>query len=231
MRLLLPVIVAVLGPTSASAESALDLALKGGPNGATLDEASRTNRYGFTGGLAACLPLILTDRFSLAGQVDLLYTTRGARTVRAGEYSGQTRGHYLDLTLALRPGLRGRTASAYLLLGGGLNFLLRANKENDTGEAVDITDDSSRIDVALLAGAGVAFHFSNRERGTFRPSTIFLEARHDRGLIDTDAVNDAFKNRSTSLMLGLSFALMTRTPKLPPVTSDPAPTTAAGVSE
>jgi hypothetical protein len=63
--------------------------------------------------------------------------------------------------------------------------------------------------VALLAGAGIALHLPRRGLGPFHLGSVFLEARHDRGLIGTDTVG-GFKNRSSSLLLGLSFVLGAR---------------------
>jgi hypothetical protein len=85
----------------------------------------------------------------------------------------------------------------------------------------DITSDLRRIDVALLAGAGIALHLPLQELGPFQLGTVFLEARHDMGLIDTDPVNGGFKNRTSSLMLGLSLL----------VGGSPSPATAAGSAD
>lgn len=46
--------------------------------------------------------------------------------------------------------------------------------------------------------------------GTVGPAhidTVFVEVRHDIGLLDTDAVNGGFKNRTSSVLLGLSFGV------------------------
>lgn len=182
------------------------LAFKGGFNAATLDEDNRENRYGFTGGLAGMLRWPLEGRFSLSGELDLLYTPRGADAVFGGMRLARSRQHYLDIMIAARPVVRLDRVSGYLLLGGGLSLLMSASKE-ELGVTVDITDDLRRVDVALLAGAGVAIHLPDRAPGSFRLGTVFLEARHDHGLIDSDAVNGGFKNRSSSLLLGLSLVL------------------------
>jgi hypothetical protein len=120
---------------------------------------------------------------------------------------GESRQHYIDLIFMMRPEARFGSLSAYLLLGGGLNLLMSANKDNVSGAMTDITDDLHRIDIALLGGIGLALRFSSDEARAFRLSSIFLEARHDIGLLDTDAINGGFKNRTSSLMLGLSFAV------------------------
>lgn len=219
------IIIIWLFPFSNHAEPELGVAFKGGPNTATLAENNRFHRYGFSGGLAAYLQRPVFDLISLAGQMELLYTPRGARAIFEGEVLGRSRQHYIDLTIAARPEVRFGPASGYLLLGGGLNLLVSARKENAFGASQDITGDLRRINMALLVGAGVALHLPRRGPDSFRLGTVFLEARHDRGLIDTDAVNGGFKTRTSSLMLGLSFALGagegTTRPKSPPVPSDP----------
>ncbi len=207
MKLLYAILPVWLIPFSSHAEPELNIALKGGPNTATLAQDNRVSRYGFSGGLASDLQWSLADHFSLAGQIELLYTPRGAKAISGGTYLGQVRQHYFDVMVAARPQVRLGPASVYLLLGGGLNLLVSATKENASGETQDITDGLHRTDVALLGAAGVALHLPYRETGLFRLGTLFIEARHDIGLIDTDAVNGGYKNRTSSLMLGLSFVV------------------------
>jgi hypothetical protein len=196
-----------LAPLYAKAEPELGIAFKGGPNAATLAHDFRVNRYGFSGGLAGHLRWPLLERFSLAGQVELLYTPRGAEVVFEGVTQGKIRQHYFDVMFAARPEVQLNPVSIYLLLGGGINLLASANDENASGVPRDVTGDLHRIDVALLAGAGVALRLPRRELGPFRLGTVFLEARHDRGLIDIDTANLGFKNRTSSVMLGLSLAV------------------------
>ena len=88
------------------------------------------------------------------------------------------------------------------MLGGGVNFLLNADLDNASGATEDITGDLRRYDVALLVGAGVALRLPSRGVGPLRLATVFLEARHDHGLLPADEVNDGLKNRTSSLMLG-----------------------------
>jgi hypothetical protein len=130
--------------------------------------------------------------------------------------------HYFDFTLVARPRVRLGVASIFLLLGGGLNYLLSASLEDAAGAKMDVTRFARRVDIALIFGAGGAIHLPAQKLGPFRLGTIFLEARHDRGLIDTDTVLGGARNRSSSLMLGLSFALASRAPSKPPAPS-PAP--------
>ncbi len=205
--LILLVSTALWLPHQVRADPDLNVSLKGGVTMATLAHRHRTDRHGLSGGLAGHLGRPLRGRFSLAGQVELLYVPRGADAFEYGNYLGRSRSHYVDVTIAARPEIRFAPMSIYLLLGGGLDLLVSANKENYAGVWVSITDDLHRVDVALLAAAGVSLHLPRRALGPFRLGTIFVEARHDHGLLDTDAVNGGFKNRSSSLMLGVSFAL------------------------
>ena len=194
-------------PAPADAGPEMDLAFKGGINAATLDGDNSVHREGVTGGLAGALQWPLVNRWSLAGQVELLYTPRGADVIFEGAYLGGFRQRYLDVAVAARPQVRLGPVSVYVLLGGSLSFLLSADRETPSGAKEDITDDLRRIDVALLAGAGGALYLPHRELGPLRLGTVFLEARHDHGLIEAIAGNESFKNRVTSVMLGVSFAL------------------------
>lgn len=194
------------------ADSELDISLKAGPNAATLEHNNRENRYGITGGLAGDRRWLLTDRLVLAGQAELLYTPRGAKAVLDGMDEGGSRAHYLDVVVAVRPEMQLNSISLYLLLGGSLNFLISASTESAAGVSQDITGDLHRLDVSLLGGVGVALHLSPKDSGSFHIGSVFLEARHDIGLLDTDAVNGGFKNRTSSIMLGLAFVVSSATP-------------------
>lgn len=207
MKQSLAVIALWLIPSITHAQPELNIALKVGPNAATQSETYRANRYGLSGGFLGDLQWPVGDRLSIGGQLELLYTPRGAEVIFEGEHVGKLREHYFDLTAAVRPEARLGWASIYLLLGGGLNLLVSASKDDAAGAGQDITGDLHRIDVALLGAAGVALHLPHREFGPFHLGTIFLEARHDVGLLDVDAVNGGFKNRTSSLMFGLSFGV------------------------
>lgn len=217
----------------AGANSEFGFALKGGGNAATLKSDNADKRYGLTGGLAGYLQWPLGSNLSLSAQVELLYAPRGAEAFFEGEYVGQFRQNYFDVVMAARPQVRVGPSSLYLLLGGGVNALLRASRENVSGAREDITGDLRRIDVALLAGAGVALHLPETELGPLRIGTFFLEARYDHGLVRAVADNDGFKNRVTSLMFGVSFALGTGAAKAPPTsppTLDPSPAPVVGAA-
>jgi hypothetical protein len=207
MKFIIPLIIAYLVPEPANAENETGLLVKAGGNAAILAEDHRYNIYGLTGGIAGYLRHTLGGQFSLGGQIDLLYTPRGAKVMDGSDYLGQSRLNYIDTALSLQPHMQFGAISIYLVIGGELSFLLNADKENASGAHLDITADLRKIDVALLGGAGVAWHLGNSATSTFRIDAVSLEARHDIGLLDTDMVNGGFKNRSSSLMLGLSFVL------------------------
>jgi hypothetical protein len=213
----------------ARAGSELKVEIKGGPDAATQDAEARVSRYGFTGGLAGHLGWPLVGPLSLAGQLELLYTPRGAETIFENDYLGRIRLHYFDVSIAARPEVRLRSLNVYALLGGGLDLLLSVNKENASGVGMDVTKDFHRMDVSFLIGAGAALHLPPKALGPLHLDTVFVEARYDYGLLDADAVNGGFKNRTASLMLGLSLALDAETqpiPSMPPSSSGHEPDTA-----
>jgi hypothetical protein len=207
MGRLLTIVLAWLIPSIAIANPQGEVSFKGGPNAATQARKYRYHKYGLSGGLAGGVERALTERLSLGGQVEILYTPRGSKILFEGEGPGWTWMHYLDLMVMARPRVRFGRASVYLLLGGGLCFLLSANQVSSTGGGEDLDDTTYRLDVALLAGAGVALHLPRRGPRRFRLDTLFLEARHDHGLLDADIPSGGFENRTSSLMLGLSFAV------------------------
>lgn len=203
MKNIIMTTVLCLAPQIGHAQPALDIALKGGANAATEDHDFRVNRYGISGGLSGNAQWSVTDQFSLGGQLELLYTPRGAETVFEGEHVGNVREHYLDLALVARPAERLGPVSFYLLLGGSLNLLMSASKDDSAGTGQDITSGLHRVDVALLGGIGAALHLSHPP-GSLHLGSVFVEVRHDIGLLDVD-LGGGFKNRTSSAMLGLSF--------------------------
>jgi hypothetical protein len=186
--------------------SEVALSLKGGVDAATTVARYRTNKYGLTGGIASSLRWSITDRFSLGGQAELLYMPRGTRVIFEGEYVGQIRHQYTDLTLTARPEMRFGSMNVYLLLGGTLSYLMHSGKDDAAGLDQDITDGLHRIDLSVLGAVGIARHLPHRDIGPFHLGTVFLEARHDIGLLDVD-LTGGYKNRTSSLMLGLSFVV------------------------
>lgn len=211
-------------PCLSEAQPELSLSLKAGPNAAVWDREHHEHKYGFSGGLAGDARWPFGARFSLGAQMALLCMPRGTEAIDpfTGEFLGTFRQRYFDIAVAFRPAARIGPTNIYLLLGGGWNLLLRATREsvNTPGWKEDVTDGFSRHDLSLLVGAGVSAHLPSKKLGPFRLSTVFLEARYDRGLLDFARSDNSVKNRTTSLMLGVSFALGSKAAV--PSPSDPA---------
>ena len=219
------IIILFCWPRLSEAQPELSLSLKAGPNAAVSGREENEHRYGFSGGLAGDLRWPFGARFSLGAQMALLYVPRGTKVIspNTGEYLGTFRLHYFDIAVAFRPAARIGPTNLYLLLGGGWNLLLRATREsvNTPGLKEDVTDAFSRHDLTLLVGAGVSVRLPSKKLGPFHLGTAFLEARYDRGLLDFIRADDSSaKNRATSLMLGVSFALGSKAAV--PSPSDPA---------
>jgi hypothetical protein len=230
MKLLLALSWISMLRSSAQANPELDVALRGGLSAATHAAEFRAHRYGVSGGVGASLQWELEGRFLLGGQMDLLYTTRGSELVSDGFKQATFEEPYFDVALAARPGMRLGRTDVYLLVGGSLNVLWRVRRDSVSGSSQDLTEFFRRVDVALLGGAGVAFHLLPEGWGPFRRGTVLFEARHDHGLLDTVAVGGALEleNRTTSFMFGVSFALGSHSSEPSPVRSDP-PSSAAMV--
>jgi hypothetical protein len=214
-------------PHSSKAQPEPSLSLKAGPNATVWDKEHHEHNYGFCGGLAGDLQWPFGARFSLGAQMALLYMPRGTEqfSPNTGEFLGTYRQHYFDIAVAIRPEARAGSAGVYLLLGGSWSILLNANVVDELGTRRDVN--LRRHDVALLAGLGGALHLPSHRLGPFRLDTMFLEARYDRGLLDFLRQDDfSAKNRTTSLMLGVSFAIGSKAAALPALPSS-APMTSS----
>lgn len=195
-------------PHLSRAQPELSFSLKAGPNAAIWDNEHHEHKYGFCGGLAGDLRWPFEPRFSLGAQLALLYMPRGTESIDpfTGMFLAAWRQHYFDIAVAIRPEARVGSVGVYLLLGGSWSILLNANRVDFLGRKDDV--DFRRNDVALLAGLGGALHLPSHRLGPFRLGTVFLEARYDRGLLHLGRGDDSSpKNRTTSLMLGVSFVL------------------------
>jgi hypothetical protein len=195
-------------PRLSKAQPEPSLSLKAGPNAAVWNLERHEHTFGFSGGLAGDLRWPFGAGFTLGAHMALLYMPRGTESFSeiTGELLATVRQHYFDIAVAIRPEARVGSVGVYLLLGGSWSILLNANVVDDRGRKVDV--DIRRHDVALLAGVGGALHLPSHRLGPFRLGTVFLEARYDRGLLDFNPADDSSrKNRTTSLMLGVSFAL------------------------
>jgi hypothetical protein len=194
-----------LAPAPASADAYAGISIKGGLTGAKYNLRHRFNRYGASGGIAGYLGLPLAGRFSLGGQLEVLYTPRGTQVFFGGVYGGQTRLHYYDVAITARLEARLGQGKLYLLLGGSRNRLVNADDWSALGTHQDITHLFHRTDVALRTGIGIAWPFPRQVLEPFRHGGVFLEANHDRGMTDIDVVGYGIRNRSASLMVGLTF--------------------------
>lgn len=197
-------------PRLSEAQPELSLSLKAGPNAAVWDKEHHEHNYGFGGGLAGDLRWPVGTRFSLGAQMALLYMPRGTESISqmTGEYLGTYRQHYFDIAVAIRPEVRIGSLGVYLLLGSSWSILMNAYSVDARGRKDDLDAYIRRHDIALLAGLGGALHLPSHRLGPFRLDTVFLEARYDRGLLDFARQDDfSAKNRTTSLMLGVSFVL------------------------
>ncbi|HWO23551.1 MAG TPA: outer membrane beta-barrel protein [Kofleriaceae bacterium] len=219
MNRLALIIILLCLPRLSEAQPELSLSLKAGPNAAAWDSELAEHKYGFSGGLAGDLWWPLRARFSLGAQMALLYVPRGTKGFdpTTGEFLATFRQHYFDTAVAFRPEARVGSVGVYLLLGGSWSILLNANAVDYRGRKDDV--DLRRHDVALLAGLGGALHLPSHRLGPFRLDTVFLEARYDRGLLDFIPDDGSRKNRTASLMLGVSFALGSKAAV--PLPSDP----------
>jgi hypothetical protein len=212
MRKTLTVLVILCLPYSSNSQPELSFSLKAGPNAAAAGREQNALKYGLSAGVAGDLRWSSAARFSLGAQLALLYVPRGVKVISpsTGEFIGAFRRHYIDTTAALRPAARIGPANLYLLLGGGWAFLLRAIREsvNTPGQKDDVTNGFGRHDLTLLVGAGVWASLPSKRLGPFRLGTVFVETRYDRGLLDhVRAEDSSAKNRTTSLMFGMSFTL------------------------
>ena len=206
MKQIPPTVALLLICQTVRAQPKLDVAFKGGVDAATQEREFRVNRYGFSGGLSGDLQWMVSDNVSLGAQAELLYTQRGAKVMFEGEEAGQIRSNYVDLVLGVRPQAGCGAISVYALNGGSLNVLTNASRDDAAGPDQDITEGLHRVDVAVLGAAGVALQLPSSDASMFRLGTVFVEARHDIGLLDVDR-SGGFKNRTSSVMLGLSFVV------------------------
>lgn len=199
-----------LAPAPAHADPYAGFSLKGGVAGAKYNKPNRTLRYGPSGGIAGHLGWSLAGRLFLGGQLELLYTPRGTRVVFSGVPSGNNLHHYIDVAITVRPEVRLDPVRLYLLLGASRNHLTSAHNWSAIDTHHDVTHLVRETDVALRAGIGVVLPLPRQSLPPFNRLSVFLEACHDRGMIDFDIVDLGFRNRSSSLMFGLMFGLPSR---------------------
>lgn len=193
--------------SSSNADTEANIALKGGLNSSTFEHDNRESISGFSGGLEGRLEKSLASHLSMGGQIELIYSQRGAEVVVGDQHLARSREHYVDLTATIHPQVQLGPIYLYLLLGGGVNLLVHATTiDFASGIEQDVTGQLHRFDMELLGAAGIAVELPRHNLGPLRLDTIFLEARQDIGLLKVDDATGS-KNRTTSAMLGLSFSV------------------------
>jgi hypothetical protein len=210
-KLILVVLAVSLGSAPAHADPYAGVSLKGGIAGAKFNRPHRHNRYDTTGGAAGHLGWQLTGRFSLAGQLELLYTPRGTQvTFYYPPPSANSLHRYFDVAITARPEVRLGPGSLYLLLGASRNHLISADVWRATTGHSEVTHLVRETDVALRAGIGAVWPLPRHTPSAFHRLSVFLEASHDRGMIDLDLYGLGVRNRTSSVMAGLTFRLTAR---------------------
>lgn len=144
--------------------------------------------------------LRLHDWFAL--QPEALWVSKGSGTRINGVRNADFRARYLEMTALARltAPVEG-PVRPYLLAGPTLGVLLDLDVVDLGGAADDRTDLARRLDLGLMAGAGVTWRVDRRWR-------VSLDARYDWGVrsIDrTDAVDLA--NRAVFFTLGVGARL------------------------
>jgi hypothetical protein len=199
-----------LAPVPAHADLYAGISLKGGVAGAKYNKPNRALRYDPSGGIAGHLGWTLAGRFLLGGQLELLYTPRGTRVVFSGVPSGNSLQHYYDVAITVRPEVQLDPVRLYLMLGASRNHLTSAHDWSAINAHFDVTHLVRETDVALRAGIGVVLPLPRQSLPPFHRLSVFLEACHDRGMIDFDIVDRGFRNRTSSLLVGLTYGLPSR---------------------
>lgn len=188
------------GVTAASAQEAA-VGVKGGVNFANVNfDAEGANisfdrRLGFVGGLFVVWPA--DSRLAL--QLEALYSQKGVKIDEEG-IEGKLELDYLDVPVLLRASsARSGSTAFHAFAGPSIGFRLRARSEGTFEgefESEDISDETERIDVGVVLGAGV-------DVGRFT-----IDARQTWGLsnLNKDTSDDVkFKNRVFSVMAGVRF--------------------------
>jgi hypothetical protein len=209
-RIIIVILVVLLAPVPAHAGRYAGVSLKGGIAGAKYNKPHRHNRYDTTGGVAGHVGWPLAGRFLLGGQLELLYTPRGTQVTFNGFLNGNSLYRYFDVAITARPEVRLGPGSLYLLLGASRNHLISADDWHVMGTHWVVTHLVRDTDVALRAGIGVVWPLPRQSLPPFHHLSVFLEASHDRGMIDFDIVDMGYRHRSSSFMAGLTFRLPSR---------------------
>jgi hypothetical protein len=116
-----------------------------------------------------------------------------------GINQGQFDLYYINFLVLARAELPIKPVILFAVAGPEASFLLESTFTNPYG----MTDDRTgfrRIDIGVVAGAGVAF-------GPFSWGTLTLEARYALGFINVDAEREdvSLTNRTISLLFGYEY--------------------------
>jgi hypothetical protein len=141
---------------------------------------------------------VVSDVFSL--QPEWFYTTKGAK-LTGGSEELIVNLSYLEIPLLARVGSSPRSAiQFYGLAGVGVGVLIGAKLLSENGAVVPIQDQTSRIDLGAIVGAGVLLANPD-QRGAM------VEARYEHGLSnldDTDS-DETNENRVFTILVGYQF--------------------------
>jgi hypothetical protein len=202
-RLFFSILVLILQPTNSYADSLLQgLSGKIGINFAkwarTGDVPSIFDRAYKPGPIAGA-SLHLRNWEPVSPQLEFLFASRGSEVEIEGRSQGKFDLQYISLMLLARAELPIAPVILFAVTGPEVDILLNTTFTNPDG----VTDDRTgfrRIDVGVVAGAGVAF-------GPFSWGTMTLEARYAMGFINVDAEREdvSLTNRTISFMLGYEY--------------------------
>jgi hypothetical protein len=152
-------------------------------------------RTAFVGGLFVVVPA--NDVIAFQGEA--LFSQKGTSFDEGGD-AGDLELDYLEVPLLLRVGSPSSgAASFHVFAGPSVGFKLRSKLTatfDGESEDEDIDDDVEKVDVGLVAGAGVGF-------GRFT-----VDGRYTWGLrnvVSADTEEIKLKNRVFSIMAGVRF--------------------------
>jgi hypothetical protein len=113
-----------------------------------------------------------------------------------GSFSASEKWDWIEVPILARVGVwRTGSRTVYVVGGPGFEFLVRA-KEEAAGTTSDVKDDVQRVDVSIIAGAGISM-------GKFG-----IEARYDAGLKDLNKdhnLGDDLTVKSRTIRVNLTW--------------------------
>lgn len=144
----------------------------------------------------------------LAVQVELLFSTKGTKIVSPVGGDREAHFYYIDIPLLAKLEFPlGLQVTPYLLAGPGVGVLLHAVGENADGSRVDITRNTSTLDVGPIIGIGGSYSMGSR-------GALQFEARYFRGLTTLSASGESdYYNRTFTFMLGYQCCASSRQPR------------------